>query len=194
MRVLITGPLKGNTDRLKGLVEVSLAELTIVLGPLELKEPLKLGKTWFFVRGLSDELEPLTKSDGIDILSRVFKTKEGFTFSGLSGVYHPSTEKFTREEWIRVRGKIDKRKRNYLFKEDLEALLIPFRQSGLRSLDFLVLADSPEKPALRRVIEEIKPKFVFYPSRVYRKEKVGRSTFIGLEDISSPKGKYILYL
>jgi len=194
MKVLITGPLKGNTDRLKGLIEVAQPDLIVVIGPLELKEPLKLGKTWFFVRGLTDNLEPLSKSDGIDFVSRIFRTKEGITFSGLSGVYHPSTEKLTRQEWMRAKGKIDRKKRNYLFKEDYDGLLIPLKNSPVERLDFLVLADSPEKPPIKRIIGEAKPRFVFYPAKSYRKEKVGETTFIGLEEIASPKGKYILHL
>lgn len=194
MKALITGPLRGNVERLKGLIEVAQPELVVVIGPLELKEPLKLGRSWFFVRGATDSLEALSKSDGIDILSRIFRTKEGITFSGLSGVYHPSTEKFTRQEWIRAKGKIEKKKRNYLFKEDYDGLLIPFRNSPVERLDFLVLADSPEKPPIKRIVEETKPKFVFYPAQEYRKEKVGETTFIGLEEVSSPKGKYILHL
>jgi len=194
MKALITGPLKGNTERLKGLIEVARPELIVVIGPLALKEPLKLGKTWFFVRGLTDELEPLSKSDGIDFISRIFRTKEGITFSGLSGIYHPSTEKLTRQEWLRAKGKIDRKKRNYLFREDYEGLLIPFRNSPVERLDFLVLADSPEKPPIKKIIEEVKPKFVFYPAKEYRKEKAGETTFVGLEEITSPKGKYILHL
>jgi len=194
MKALITGPLRGNTERLKGLIEVAQPDLIVVIGPLELKEPLKLGKTWFFVRGLTDELEPLSKSDGIDFISRIFRTKEGITFSGLSGVYHPSTEKFTRQEWLRAKGKIDRKRRNYLFREDYEGLLIPFRNSPVERLDFLVLADSPEKPPIKKIVEETRPKFVFYPSEDYRKEKVGETTFVGLEEITSPKGKYILHL
>jgi len=194
MKVLVTGPLKGNAERLKGLVEVSQPDLVVVIGPLELKEPLRLGRTWFFVRGLTDDLEPLSKSDGIDFISRIFRTKEGVTFSGLSGVYHPSTERFTRQEWMRAKGKIDRKKRNYLFKEDYDGLLIPFRNSPVERLDFLVLADSPEKPPIKKIVEETRPKFVFYPSEEYRKEKVGETTFVGLEEVTSPKGKYILHL
>ncbi|RKQ61870.1 hypothetical protein C7457_1329 [Thermovibrio guaymasensis] len=194
MRVLITGPLKGNLERLRGLIEVSQPDLTVVIGPLEIKEPLKLERTWFFVRGISDELQPLSKSDGIDLLSRIFRTKEGITFSGLSGVYHPSTEKFTREEWIKAKGKIERKKRNYLFKEDYEALIVPFKNTSIERLDFLVLSDSPEKLPIKRIVEETKPKFVFFPSTTYLKETSGEITFVGLEEISSPKGKYILYL
>jgi len=194
MDILITGPLKGNVERLRGLIEVSQPELIVVIGPLELKEPLKLGRKWFFVRGITDSLEVLSKSDGVDILSRIFRTKEGVTFSGLSGVYHPSTERLTRNEWIKAKGKIDKRRRNYLFKEDYDAILIPFKNSPVERLDFLVLADSPEKPPIKRIIEETKPKYVFYPAQSYKKERVGETTFVGLEEIASPKGKYILHL
>jgi len=194
MKALITGPLKGNTERLKGLIEVSRPDLIVVIGPLDLKEPLKLGRTWFFVRGATDSLEVLSRGDGIDFLSRIFRTKEGITFSGLSGVYHPSTEKFTRQEWLRAKGKIERKRSNYLFKEDYEGLLIPFRGAPVERLDFLVLADSPEKPPIRRIIEETRPKFVFYPETCYRKERTGETTFIGLEEISSPRGKYILHL
>ncbi len=194
MKFLITGPLNGNTKRMLGLIEVSEPDITISIGPLKLKEPLQIKGNWFFVRGEGDDLEVLSKSSGIDILSRVFKTKEGITFSGLSGVYHPQTVKFTRREWIKAHGKIEKRKRNYLFKDDIEGLLIPFKKSGLKSLDLLILADVPERPPIKRLIQEVKPKYLFYPSTTFKKEKVGSTLFVGLEEISSPKGKYLLTL
>ena len=194
MRFLITGPLMGNTKRLLGLVEVSEPDITISIGPLRLREPLKVKGNWFFVRGKEDNLEVLSQSSGIDILSRVFRTKDGLTFSGLSGVYHPQTVKFTRREWLKAHGKIDKRKRNYLFKDDIEGLLIPFKKSGLKTLDLLILADNPNKPPIEKLIQEVKPKYLFYPSATFRKEKVGDTTYIGLEEISSPKGKYLLSL
>jgi len=193
-KILITGPLKGNVERLKGLVEVSNPKLVIVLGPLGLKEPLRLNRKWFFVRGASDEPEAIAKSDGIDFSSRIFMTGTGISFSGLSGVYHPSTEKLTRRDWLRARGKLDRKSRNYLFREDYEGIIVPFRNSPLKRLDFLVLADSPEKPPIKRIIEETKPKYVFYPAQSYKKERVGETTFIALEEITSPKGKYLLHL
>ncbi len=194
MKVLVTGPLRGNVERLKGLIEVAQPDLTVIIGPLELSRPLTLGRTWFFVRGATDSLEILSKGDGIDLLSRIFRTKEGITFGGLSGVYHPQTERFTRKEWIKAKGKIDKKRTNYLFKDDYDGLLIPFKNAPVEKLDFLVLADSPEKPPIKRIVEETSPRFVFYPSSNYLKEKVGQTTLVGLEEVSSVKGKYILHL
>jgi len=194
MEFLVTGSLKGNVDRLKGLVEVSEPELTFVLGPLGLERPLKLGIKWFFVRGLSDRLDVLARSDGVDLLSRIFRYKTGFSFSGISGVYHPATIRFTREEWIKARGKLDKKKNNYLFREDVEGLLVLFRNSGIERLDLLLLADSPQKSVFKEILEVTRPRYVLFPSREYVKEKMGDTTFIGLEDISSTKGKYIIRL
>ncbi|WP_457679718.1 hypothetical protein [Thermovibrio sp.] len=194
MRFLITGSLNGKVERLKGLVEVSEPDIVITIGPLGLKSPLELEKSWFFVRGKGDDLEVLRKSSGIDILSRIFRTKEGITFSGLSGVYNPQSAKFIRKEWVKARGKIDKRAQNYLFKEDYDGILIPFKNSPVERLDILVLADSPRKPEIEEVIRETRPRFVFYPEKTYKKEKVRETTFIGLEEVESPKGKYILNL
>ncbi len=194
MKVLVTGPLRGDTDRLKGLKEVSEAELVFVIGPLDLKAPFKLGSPWFYVRGASDNLKVLSKSDGVDLMSRIFNYKRKVFFSGLSGVYHPSTERFTRQEWIKVRGKIDRRKQNYLFKEDYDLILQFFRRSGIARLDILLLAESPDNPAFKEILEMTKPKYVFFPSKEYSKRVVGDTIFVGLEPVSSPKGKYIINL
>ncbi|TCK03319.1 hypothetical protein [Phorcysia thermohydrogeniphila] len=194
MELLVTGSLSGNVDRLKGLIDVSRPELVFVLGPIGVDKPLRLGVKWFFVRGLTDRLDVLAKSDGVDLLSRVFRYKSGLSFSGISGIYHPTTIRFTREEWIKARGKIDRKKNNYLFREDIEGLLVLFRNSGLERLDILLLSDSPEKPVFKEVLEVTRPRYVFFPSRGYVKEKEGDTTFIGLEEVSSTKGKYIIRL
>ncbi len=192
MEILITGPLKGNVERLKGLVEVSNPEIVIVIGPLELEEPLKLGRTWLYTRGAGDDLKLLSRSDGIDVMSRLFKTKEGISFAGISGIYHPSTARFTRQEWIKAKGKLDRRKQNYIFREDIENLIALFLRSGLSRIDFLVISDIPTRPVFEKVLQITRPKTVFYPAATYTKEKVGDTTFVGLEEISSQKGKYIL--
>ncbi len=194
MQILITGPLHENTERLNGLIEVSQPETVFIIGPLKLSQPIKLNLPWFFVRGKEDSLTPLAKSNGIDMLSRIFQFGNGFTFSGISGIYHPSTIKLTRREWIKSRGKIEKHKQNYLFKEDIESLVQTFRNSGLERLDMLFIADSPKKRIFKEIIELVKPKYLFFPSDSYIKEKVKKTTFIGLENITSPKGKYILHL
>jgi hypothetical protein len=194
MELLVTGSLNGNVDRLKGLIEVSRPELVFVLGPLGIEKPLKLGVRWFFVRGLTDRLDILAKSDGIDLLSRIFYYKNGFSFSGISGVYHPATIRFTRREWIKTRGKIDRKKSNYIFKEDIEGLIFFFKRSGLERLDVLLLSDSPKRQIFKEVFEITRPKYVFFPSEGYVKERVDGTTFIGLEGISSSKGKYIIRL
>ncbi|WP_456436325.1 hypothetical protein [Thermovibrio ammonificans] len=194
MEILVVGPVRGNVERFKGLVEVASPDLVVAIGPLGLSEPLKLGRTWFFVRGKEDSLTPLAKSDGIDMLSRVFRTKEGVTFSGISGYYDPVASKFTRAQWVKARGKLSKRHGNAVFAEDIEALLVPFQRAGIERLDFLVLADSPERPPFKRVVEITRPRYLFYPAASYRKERVGDTVYIGLEDVDSPKGKYLLKL
>ena len=115
MQILITGPLYENIERLNGLIEVSQPDVVFIIGPLKLSRPLKLNLTWFFVRGKEDDLVPLLKSNGIDMLSRIFQFRNGITFSGISGIYHPSTIKLTRREWMKSRGKIAKLRQNYLF-------------------------------------------------------------------------------
>ena len=191
MEILILGPVKGAVERFTGLVEVSQPDIVVTIGPHNFKEPVRISKTWFYCRGEGDSLDVLSKSSGTDFLSRLFRTKEGLTFSGISGVYNPSTAKFTRAEWVKIKGKIGKSKLNAIFREDVEALVELFRRSGLRRLDFLVIADSPEKPIFREVLEVTKPRYLFYPSSKYRKEKVGDTVYVGLEDAVSPKGKYI---
>ena len=194
MELLITGPLKGRVERLKGLAEVSEPYLIFVLGPLLLNEPLKLGKTWFYSKGKGDRLEVLSKSDGIDFMSRVFRTKEGLTFSGLSGYYDPTTAKFTRGEWLKVKGKIDKRHQCALFLEDYLNLKELFLRSGLQRLDLLFLPRYPDRPELKEIVEITRPRYLFFPAPVYSKEKVGDATFVGLEEVASLKGKYLLRL
>jgi len=194
MEFLITGNLQGNTERLKGLIEISNPYITFVLGTSGLKNPLKLNRPWFYVRSKNDDVELLSQSDGVDILSRVFMTKEGVSFSGISGVYNPTTIKFTRSEWIKTHKKLDKRKQNCIFLDDLEAVKNFFRKSGLPRLDMFFIADDPKKPVFKEIINLVKPRYLFFPSPTYTKEKQGETTFIGLEPVSSPKGKYILRL
>ncbi len=194
MEFLITGNLNGNVERLKGLVEISTPHITFVLGTSHLKSPIKLNHPWFYVRSKEDNVEVLAKSDGVDILSRVFVNREGISFSGISGIYNPTTIKFTRSEWIKIHKKIDKRKQNYIFLDDVEALKNFFKRSGLPNLDMFFIADNPQKPVFKELIELLKPRYLFFPSTTYTKEKAGETTFIGLEPISSPKGKYILRL
>jgi hypothetical protein len=194
MQILITGPLHGDTERLNGLIEVSQPQVVFIVGPLKISQPIKLNLTWFFVRGKEDSLAPLLKSNGIDMLSRIFQFGNGLTFAGISGIYHPSTVKLTRREWIKSRGKMEKHKQNYLFKEDIDSLIQTFRNSGLERLDMLFIADSPTKQIFKEIIELVKPKYLFFPSNSYIKEKAGKTTFIGLENITSPRGKYILHL
>jgi hypothetical protein len=171
MELLVVGSLNGNVDRLKGLIEVSEPELVFVLGPLGIDKPLRLGVKWFFVRGLTDRLDLLAKSDGVDLLSRLFRYKNGLSFSGISGIYHPTTIRFTREEWIKARGKIDRKKNNYLFREDIESLIVLFRRSGLSRLDLLLLSDFPKKQVFKEVIEVTRPRYVFYPAKEYLRER-----------------------
>ncbi len=194
MKVLITGPLKGDTDRLKGLKEVSEAELVFVVGPLELKKPLKLKSPWFYVRGISDNLKVLSKCDGVDLMSRIFNYKRKLFFSGLSGVYHPSTERLTRQEWIKARGKIDKKKQNYLFREDYDLIIQFFKRAGIDHLDLLLLSESPNRTVYTEVIKITKPRYVFFPSNKYSKHAEGDTTFVGLEPVNSARGKYIINL
>jgi hypothetical protein len=194
MQILITGPLYENIERLNGLIEVSQPDVVFIIGPLKLSRPLKLNLTWFFVRGKEDDLVPLLKSNGIDMLSRIFQFRNGITFSGISGIYHPSTIKLTRREWMKSRGKIEKHRQNYLFKEDIDSFVEAFRNSELERLDMLLIADSPTKGVFKEIVELAKPKYLFFPSNSYIKEKAGETTFIGLENIASLKGKYILHL
>ncbi len=191
MEILILGPVKGAVERFTGLVEVSQPDIVITIGPHGFEKPVRIDKTWFYCRGAHDNLEVLGRSSGTDFLSRLFRTKEGLTFSGISGVYNPSTAKFTRTEWVKVKGKIGKSKQNAIFREDVEALIELFKRSGLERLDFLVIADSPERPVFREVLEITKPRYLFYPSSEYRKERVGDTVYVGLEEVVSPKGKYI---
>jgi hypothetical protein len=155
---------------------------------------LKLEKIWFYVKEKGDRLEVLAESDGIDLLSRVFKTKEGLTFSGLSGYYDPITAKFTRKEWLKVKGKIGKRYQAALFLEDYLYLKEFFLRSGLKRLDVLFFPRYPDKPELKEIVEITRPRFLFFPASVYSKERVGDATFVGLEEIDSLKGKYLLRL
>jgi hypothetical protein len=171
MKVLVTGPLKGSATRLKGLIEVSKPELVFVVGPLGVEKPLNLDTSWFFVRGPGDNLKVLSRSGGVELFSRIFRFKNTLYFSGISGVFHPSTFRFTRREWIKARRKIDKKSVNYIFKEDIDELLVAFKNSGLKRLDILLLADSPFKAVFKEVLDVTKPRFVFYPSPDYRKEK-----------------------
>ena len=191
MEILILGPVKENVERFKGLVEVSQPDIVITIGPHQFKSPVRLEKTWFYCRGKSENLEILKKSSGSDLLSRLFKTKDGLVFSGISGVYNPSTAKFTRDEWIKIRGKIEKAKQNAIFREDILLLIELFKRSGLDRLDFLVIGDSPQKPIFSEVIKVTRPRYLFYPSGTYKKEKIGDTIFVGLEDVNSPRGKYI---
>ena len=191
MEILILGPVKGAVERFKGLVDVSQPDVVITIGPHGFEKPIRLEKPWFYCRGASDSLEVLSKSSGTDFLSRLFRTKEGLAFSGISGVYNPSTAKFTRAEWVKVKGKIDRSKRNAIFREDIAFLIELFKRSGLNRLDFLVIGDSPERPVFQEVLEITRPRYLFYPSDEYRKERVGDTVFVGLEDVNSPKGKYI---
>lgn len=191
MEILILGSIKGAVERFKGLIEVSEPDLVITIGPHGFEKPVKIEKTWFYCRGASDNLDVLGRSSGTDFLSRLFRTKEGLTFSGISGVYNPSTSKFTRAEWLKIRGKIGKSKQNAIFREDVEALVELFKRLDLDRLDFLVIADFPDRPVFKEVLEVMKPRYLFYPSLEYRKEKVGDTVFVGLEDVTSPKGKYV---
>lgn len=193
MKILILGPAKGEVERLSGLVEVSDPNIVITIGPHGFTTPVRLKKSWLYVRGASDDLEVLRKSSGSDCLSRLFGTRNGIVFSGISGIYNPSTVKFTRAEWVKIKGKIEKSKQNAIFREDIELLLKLFRHFSIERLDFLVLADTPEKPVFREVIEATRPRYVFFPSENYRKEKIGDTVYVGLEDAISPKGKYIFY-
>ena len=194
MEILVLGPVSGNLERFLGLIEVSNPDIVVSLGNHGLRKPVKLSKTWFYSRGRDDDLEVLSRSSGIDFMSRIFRTKEGILFSGISGVYNPSTAKFTRSEWLKIRGKIERRKVNAIFREDVENLLELFLRTGEGRLDFLVISDSPERPIFREVIEVTKPKYLFYPSESYKKERIGDTLFVGLEPIDSPSGKYILRL
>lgn len=194
MQILITGPLCGETERLSGLIDVSQPEVVFTIGPLKLSKPLRLDLQWFFIRGKGDDIALSAKSNGIDILSRIFQLKNGLTFSGISGIYHPSTIKLTRREWIKSRGVLKKHRQNYIFKEDMELLTQVFKNSKLERLDLLFIADSPRKPLFKEIIELLRPKYLFFPSSSYVKEAVEETTFVGLESISSPKGKYILHL
>jgi len=191
MEILILGSVRGAVDRFMGLVEVSQPDIVVTIGPHGFEKPVKIEKTWFYCRGASDNLDVLGRSSGTDFLSRLFRTKEGLTFSGISGVYNPSTAKFTRAEWVKIRGKIGKSKQNAIFREDVESLVELFKRSGLERLDFLVIADSPDRPVFKEVLEVTKPRYLFYPSSKYRKEKVGDTVYVGLENVTSPKGKYI---
>jgi len=152
MKVLVTGPLKGSATRGKGLIEVSKPELVFVVGPLGVEKPLNLDTSWFFVRGPGDNLKVLSRSGGVELFSRVFRFKNTLYFSGISGVFHPSTFRFTRREWIKARRKIDKKSVNYIFKEDIDELLVAFKNSGLKRLDILLLADSPFKAVFKEVV------------------------------------------
>jgi hypothetical protein len=192
MEVLLLGPVRGNLERFLGLIEVSNPDMVVSLGTHGFEQPVKIPQKWFYSRGKGDRIEVLSRSSGIDFMSRIFKTKEGVVFSGVSGVYNPSTSKFTRSEWIKIKGKIGRSKTNSIFKEDVENLIALFLKSGEKRLNFLVVSDAPDKPVFKEILEVTKPEYVFYPSNVYRKERVGNSTFIGLEPIESPSGKYIL--
>ena len=64
----------------------------------------------------------------------------------------------------------------------------------LRTLDALFLPEKPELPEIKNLISEVSPRFVFYPSQKFTKEKVNETTFIGIEPASSPKGRYLLSL
>lgn len=192
MKVLVVGNVNGKLERLKGLVEVSSPDIFFVLGFGKVLSSVRLKVPWFYVRGREDSIELLAKSDGVDILSRVFMTKEGISFSGISGVYNPTTVKFTRSEWIKSRGKIDKAKRNCIFLDDVESFKHFFEKSRLPRLDLFFLADDPRKPILKELVELASPRYLFFPSDSYVKEKVGDTVFIGLEPVESPKGKYIL--
>ena len=95
---------------------------------------------------------------------------------------------------MKSRGKIEKHRQNYLFKEDIDSFVEAFRNSELERLDMLLIADSPTKGVFKEIVELAKPKYLFFPSNSYIKEKAGETTFIGLENIASLKGKYILHL
>jgi hypothetical protein len=193
MEILIVGPLNGEAERLKGLVEVSEAKLIFVLGPINVKKPIKLKRTWFYVHGRENYPEILSASDGVDIMSRVFKTKE-ISFSGLSGYIHPQTVKFTRKEWEKMKGKFTKRYISYVFNEDIELLKITFRNLHLQRLDLFFTVENPRKREIQEIINFTSPRYLFYPSIRFSKEKQGETELIGLEPATSPKGKYILRL
>ncbi len=193
MEILVIGPLNGNAERLKGLVEISQAKLTFVLGPLNLEKPLKLNRTWFYVHGKENDINALSASDGIDIMSRIFKT-DGISFSGLSGYIHPQTVKFTRKEWGKIKGKFSKRHIGYVFKEDIEILKITFRNLRIQRLDLFFTVENPEKEQIREIIEITSPRYLFFPSEKFSKGKINRTEIIGLEPATSPRGKYILRL
>jgi hypothetical protein len=192
MEFLILGPVEGNVERFLGLVEVSNSDIVVTLGNHGFPEPVRIEKRWFYVRGKEDDLELLSKTSGIDIMSRIFRTKDGVTFSGISGFYNPSTEKFTRMEWQKLGKRLSRSKINSIFKEDVDNLIELFRKIGAERLDFLVISDNPAKPVFKRIIEVTRPKYLFYPSESYEKVKKGDTIYVGLEKIDSPKGKYIL--
>ena len=192
MEFLVLGPVRGNVERFLGLVEVSDSEIVVTLGNHGFLEPVRIERRWFYVRGKEDDLEVLSKCSGIDFMSRIFRTKNGVTFAGVSGFYNPSTERLTRSEWLKLGKKLGRKRINSIFKEDVENLLELFKRLGLERLDFLAISDHPSKPVFKKIVEVTRPKFLFYPSKAYEKRKEGDSVYVGLEEIDSPKGKYIL--
>ncbi len=191
MKVLITGSVNGSGKALRDLVYVSNPDLTLVLGPLNLRSALKLKKQWFFIRGRNDNIKTLLKCDGIDIMSRIFKTKTGITFSGLSGSYHPQAQRLTRSEWIKSKGNLNSRSANYIFSDDIERLTSIFERLNIKGIDILLFPFNPVRnfPAL---ISMLNPNYVFFPSNSYIKRIQNGTKFIGLEPINSEKGRYIL--
>ncbi|WP_457569284.1 hypothetical protein [Desulfurobacterium sp.] len=193
MEFLITGALNGNGERLKGLLEVSGADISISLGPLNLKEPLILKRTWFYIHGKEKDYEVLSKSDGVDIMSRIFKYK-GIFFSGLSGVYHPQTWKFTRQEWAkRNGGKFPKKDAGYIFAEDIAALFATFQKLRLERVQIFVSNLRPGNRIFEEIVRTIKPEYCLFPSDTFEKFKKNGTKFIGLEEAASFNGKYIIH-
>jgi len=191
MEILAVGSLNGEVDRLKGLVEVSDPELTLVLGPIGAEEPVKLGRRWFYVHGKDENLEALSSSDGIDILSRIFRFKD-ITFSGLSGYIHPQMKRFTRREWAKLKGKFSSRYSGYVFQEDIVNIKTTFENLNIERLDIFLTLENPRKREIMEIVEITRPRFVLYPSSTFSKVSIGETTAIGLEPASSPRGKYVL--
>ncbi len=194
MEFLILGPAKGNNERVKGLVDVSSPDITIALAPMNLSEPLILKRTWFYIHGKEKDFDSLSKSDGIDFMSRIFKYKN-VHFCGLSGISHPQTYKFTRSEWTkRNRGKFPKKDMGYIFNEDVLAIFATFEKLKIPKVNIFVSNLNPEDKLLKEIIETIKPDYCIYPSKTFKKFINGKTKFIGLEDVSSFNGKYIIHI
>ncbi|SNR60088.1 hypothetical protein [Desulfurobacterium atlanticum] len=193
MDFLIVGPLNGHDKRLKGLVEVTSPDITIAFGPMNLSRPLTLKRTWFYIHGKEKDFEILSKSDGVDFMSRIFKYKNIY-FCGLSGIFHPQTYKFTRKEWAkRNKGKFPKKDMGYIFNEDILALFATFEKLKIPKVNIFVSMLSPENKLLKEIVETINPDYCIYPSKRFQKFKEGTTKYIGIEDAQSFNGKYIIH-